>query len=281
MWWLWIIGPIAAGLVFVLTGKVDQRALKEIEAWREQLGARRSKLQKKAKPAGDGKKKEADDTVWRGRQPQVRDAAASDGKKKKGKDHRPKAVGALAREFADVIEEVGEGRVVGQYELASKVAYARFVTADIEGGSDHQTVLVRLAEPGPAFTAKPLPLLDEQNHLPNTGIEFRKDPEFFSTYLVEADATLAKEIGRWLSRDLRQLIREHGDVWLCVRGRAMALTVYGPIREEKSTSLVELAEVFVAEHGAEDGPSLFGETDRTNVKGKDETDAGDAESKVA
>jgi hypothetical protein len=244
MWWLWIVGPLMVGLIFVLTGQVDQRALKEIEAWCEELGARRAKLQKKAKAAGEGKKK-------------------------KSKDTRPKPVGALSRDFAELIEEIGEGRVVGQYELAPKVAYARFITGDVEGSSDHQSVLVRLAEPGPTFTAKPLPLLDEVNRIPNTGIEFRKDPEFFSTYLVEAEAALAKDIGKWLSRDLRALLREHGDVWLCVRGRAMALTVYGPIRAEKIAALMELADVFVAEHGAEDGPSLFGDTDRTNVKEKD------------
>jgi len=246
MWWLWIVGPIMAGLIFVLTGKVDQRALQEIEAWREQLGARRAKLQKKAKAAGEGKKK-------------------------KLKDTRPKPVGALPRDFADVIEEIGEGRVVGQYELAPKVAYARFITGDAEGSSDHQSILVRLAEPGPTFTARPLPLLDQKNRVPNTGIEFRKDPEFFSSYLVEADATLAKAIGKWLSRDLRELLREHGEVWLCVRGRAMAVTLYGSIRAEKIAQLVELAEVFVAEHGADDGPSLFGDTDRSNVKEKDES----------
>lgn len=280
MWWLWIVGPIMAGLIFVLTGKSDGRASKEIEAWREQLGARRAKLQKKAKSSGESKKREVDDTVWRGKQPLPVDEAPSEPKKKKTKDTRPKPVGALSRDFSDVIEEIGEGRVVGQYELAPKVAYVRFVEGDVEGGSDHQSVLVRLAEPGPTFTAKPLPLLDEQNRVPNTGIEFRKDPEFFSTYLVEADATLAKQIGKWLSRDLRTLLREHGDVWLCVRGRAMALTVYGTIRAEKIAALMELADVFVAEHGAEDGPSLFGETDRTNVKEKDDqgsNDSGDIE----
>lgn len=50
----------------------------------------------------------------------------------------------------------------------------------------------------------------------------------------------------------------------------MALTVYGTVRAEKIAPLVELADVFVAEHGAEDGPSLFGEADRTNVKEKDD-----------
>lgn len=247
MWWLWILGPVAVGLIFVLTGQVDQRASQEIDAWRESLGARRAKQQKKSKSAGDGKKK------------------------KKVKDTRPKPIRSLSREFAEVIEEIGEGRVVGQYELAPKVAYARFILGDMDGGSDHQTVLVRLAEPGPSLTARPLPLFDEHTRVPNTGIEFRKDIEFFSTYLVEADASLAKDIGKWLSRDLRTLLREHGDVWLCVRGNTLALTVYGPIREEKIAALMELADVFVAEHGAEDGPSLFGETDRAPAKENDDT----------
>jgi len=246
MWWLWIVGPFAAGLIFVLTNKVDQRALLEIEAWREELGKRRAKHQKHSK------------------------SSYRDGKKKKPKDARPKPVGSLSRDFAEIIEEIGEGRVVGQFELAPKVAYARFIESSGEGGSDHQTILVRLAEPGPTFTAKPLPLYDDKTRVPNTGIEFRKDPEFFSTYLVEAEAMLAKQIGQWLSRDLRALLREHGDAWLCVRGRTMALTLYGTIRADKMTRLVDLAEVFVAEHGAEDGPSLFGETDRSNTKEKSE-----------
>lgn len=242
MWWLWIVGPFAAGLIFVLTGKVDQRALLEIEAWREELAARRSKLQKHSK------------------------SSYRDSKKKKTKDTRPKPVGSLSRDFSELIEEIGEGRVVGQFELAPKVAYARFVESSGEGSSDHQTIVVRLAEPGPTFTAKPLPLYDDKTRVPNTGIEFRKDPEFFSTYLVEAEAMLAKQVGLWLSRDLRALLREHGEAWLYVRGRTMAVTLYGSIRADKMTKLVELAEVFVAEHGAEDGPSLFGETDRSNTK---------------
>jgi hypothetical protein len=120
-------------------------------------------------------------------------------------------------------------------------------------------------------------LLEENSHIPNTGIEFKKDPEFFSTYFVQADASFAKAIGKWLSRDLRQLMREHGDVWVCVRGRALALTVYGPIRADKIAALMELAEVFVAEHGADDGPSLFGETDRTIVKEEEEAVDDDAD----
>lgn len=270
MWWLWIVGPVTVGLIFVLTGKVDQRVFREIEAWREQLGARRAKKQKNWKPAADAQKTETGSTVWRGKQPGVQTPEPDDGKKKKrAKDLRPKPSGALGRDLTAVIEEIGEGKVVGQYELVPKVVYARFVVGDAEGSSDHQSIIIRLAEPGPTFTAKPLPLLDEKTRVPNTGIEFKKDPEFFSTYLVEADVTLAKQIGKWLSRDLRSLLREHGEVWLHVQDRAMALSVYGTIRAEKISALVELAEVFVAEHGADDGPSIFGDADRMSSKEKE------------
>ncbi len=244
MWWIWIAFPIAAGLIFVLTRKVDVRALKEIDAWREALGARRSSKRSSTRTA-------------------YRDKAD-----KKPKDRRPKPVGSLPKEFGPLVENIGEGNVLGQYELAPKVAYARFVAANLLGSSDHQTVLVRLAEPGPTFTAKPLPLLDDTRHVPNTGIIFKKDPEFSEAYLIEAEARDAKAINVWLSKDLRKLVREHGDVWLHVSGRTMALSVYGTISEEKITTLMELADVFVAEHGAEDGPSLFGEAERTNVKEK-------------
>lgn len=52
----------------------------------------------------------------------------------------------------------------------------------------------------------------------------------------------------------------------------MALTVYGPIREEKIAALMDLAEVFVAEHGADGGPSLFTDADRLNTKEKSDAD---------
>lgn len=269
MWWLWIVAPFTVGLIFVLTGKVDQRVYREIEAWREQLGARRAKNQKKTKSV-EGQKTEAGGTVWRGKQPAVIAPEPNDGKKKKKtKDLRPKAIGVLGREFIEISEEIGEGKVVGQYELVPKVAYARFVCGDVGGSSDHQSILIRLAEPGPTFTAKPLPLLNETTRVPNTGIEFRKDPEFFSTYLVEADVALAKQIGKWLSRDLRALLCEDGEVWLHVRGKTMALSLYGTIGAEKIAALTDLAEVFVAEHGADDGPSIFGEVERLTSKGKD------------
>ena len=238
MWWLWIVAPIAAGLIFVLTGQVDRRALTAIETWRDALGARRS---------GQGKA--------RSKAPRA---------KKKGKDRRPKRVGILPTDLGRVAELVGGGRLLGDYELVPKVSYARFVQGDLAGSSDHQTVIVRMEEMGPSFSARPLPFVDGKP-APNTGIEFRKHPEFMDAYLVDGPAVSAKSIGKWLTRPLRELLCESGEVWVRVEGKAMALTIYGPIREDKIAALLEIADVFVAEHGADGGESLFGEDEETRA----------------
>src|SRR5690606_27934222 len=115
--------------------------------------------------------------------------------------------------------------------------------------------LVELAEPAPAFTARPLPWVDGAL-APNTGIEFRKDPELAAAYIV--DGAQAKPIGKWLTKPLREMLIESGEVWLRAEGKVLALSIYGSIRQEKIEALLEIADVFVAEHGAEGGPSLFG-----------------------
>src|SRR3954464_8230356 len=38
MWWLWIVGPLAAALVFLLTGTRDKRREAELSAWRRRMG---------------------------------------------------------------------------------------------------------------------------------------------------------------------------------------------------------------------------------------------------
>lgn len=251
MWWLWIVAPIAAGLIFVLTGQVDKRALSAIEAWRDALGARR---------AGKGKAR----------------SKAAGAKKKKGKDARPKRVGALPPPLAPVAELAGGGKLLGNYELVPKVAYAHFVQGDLAGSSDHQTVIVALEEPGPAFTARPLPFVDGKV-APNTGIQFKKHPEFMDAYVVEGSTAAAKAIGKWLIRPLRELLCESGEVWVRVEGKALALSIYGTVREEKIAALLEIADVFVAEHGAEGGPSLFGEDEDARAARLAEDDADDEE----
>src|SRR6185369_13404476 len=38
MWWLWIVGPLAAALVFILAGTRDKRREAELERWKQKMG---------------------------------------------------------------------------------------------------------------------------------------------------------------------------------------------------------------------------------------------------
>jgi hypothetical protein len=266
MWWLWYVAPVAAGLIYLLTGQVDRRALKEIEAWREALAARRAGA---AAGAKDPKNKQ---------QTASRETAELPKKKKskKAKDLGPKRIAAPPGEFVALAELVGGGRALGNYEIVARAAYATFVMGDLAGSSDHQTVLVRLSDKAPTFTARPNAFFAGKP-LPPTAIEFRKDPDFAAAYLVEANAAHAKSIGRWLTRSLRELLIDSSEVWLYVSGKTLALTIYGPVRQEKIAALLEIADVFVAEYGDEGGPSLFGEDEDERAARHAEADAANAE----
>jgi hypothetical protein len=119
------------------------------------------------------------------------------------------------------------------------------------------------------MTVRPLPLGEL-----NAAIQFRKDPEFMAAFLVEGQTPDAKAIGKWLSKPLREMLLESPDAWLRVEGDTLALTLYGFIESERLEELVELADVFCAEHGAEGGPSLFtGEAaERPARRAEDEDD---------
>src|SRR5580692_12078918 len=47
MWWLWIAGPVAAALVYVLTGWRDRRREAEIEGWEARMGERGGRAPKR------------------------------------------------------------------------------------------------------------------------------------------------------------------------------------------------------------------------------------------
>ena len=116
------------------------------------------------------------------------------------------------------VEEVGGGAVLAYYELFPKLAYLAEMAADATSGSDHHTVVAKLAKPGPTFTVRPLPIV-EGARVENTGVKFPKDPEFMQLFVVEGED--AKAIGKWLKRSMREALCEYPDVWLHVRGRAM------------------------------------------------------------
>src|SRR5262249_10591810 len=105
--------------------------------------------------------------------------------------------------------------------------------------------------------------------VPNTGIQFKKDPEFMGLFLVEHtldDGPAApvrdadeKAIRKWLSPPLREALLDFPDGWLRVDGRAkvMAFTLYGPADDQRFDELVATADIVFAEYGAEGGPSLL------------------------
>jgi hypothetical protein len=70
-----------------------------------------------------------------------------------------------------------------------------------------------------------------------------------------------KAIRKWLSPPLREALLDFPDGWLRVDGRAkaMAFTLYGPADVERFEELIAAADIVFAEYGAEGGPSLLPE----------------------
>lgn len=268
MWWLWIAGPISLVVIYVLTGWPDRRRLAELERWRRSMGPKTVTRKEKA---GYRSGKEI---VER------REGAGA------------KRLGALPGPMKRMVDAAGGGDLLGHFELSPRLAYLSVTGATSTTGSDLQTVTAKLEENGPTFTVRPLPIV-EGERVPNTGLQFKKDPDFMAFFLVEsavpeapaapakgpapkvAETPLAKQIRSWLSRPIREALLDFPDVWLSVQGKTMALTLYGAVSADKLQELVNTADVIFAEHGAEGGPSLLG--DAFDQADDDDDDEGDDE----
>jgi hypothetical protein len=190
---------------------------------------------------------------------------------KKGEASGPKRAASLPSAFANLLDAAGGGQRVGAYELVPKLAYLAFMGGDAMAGSDHQTVLAKLDEAAPTLTVRPVSIVEGQRET-NVGVQFKKDAEFTDTFVVErflegtelpgsgSDAG-DKAIRKWLSPPVRAALLELPDAWVRVEGKAMAITLYGAADADRIGELVTLADVIFAEHGAEGGPSLFGDED--------------------
>jgi hypothetical protein len=250
MWWLWFVGPLVMGLVYVLTGRRDRRREVEIERWQRQMDARTAPEERA--------------WVYRSGKPSPVPVAGKPG---------PRRVTTMPGPLTRMLASAGGGVRIDTFELAPKLAYLAVVGADLMQGSEHQTVVAKLDEPAPSFTARPLPIV-EGERVPNTGVVFKKDPDFMALFLVErgleesapaaaADDTSDKAIRAWLSPPLREALLDFPDGWLRVDGKAktMAFTLYGPADADRMRELIVAADIVFAEYGAGGGPSLLGEED--------------------
>jgi hypothetical protein len=239
--WLWYVGPLVLLVVWFLTGlrgRHEARRDRELARWR-------ALMTPEAAPAQPGGRK-AD--------------AGSDG---------PRPVRSLPSSIERMLQETGGGAVLARYELVPKLAYAAAVGPDAKNGSEYQAVLAKLAKAAPRLTVCPLPIVDGKR-APNTGVQFKKDPEFMEQFLVEGPD--AKAIGRWLSKRIRDALLDFPDAWLFVQDRTLAIAVYGPVDAERFEELVITADAIFAEHGNEDAPSLLFEarSDADDEDGDDE-----------
>jgi hypothetical protein len=255
MWWMSIVGPVLVVLIWLTTGWRDRRREGEVERWRRSMGP-----------------KNVSDKESAGYRTTRKVGAARPGP-------GAKVVSALPGPLQRIIDAAGGGDALGHYELVPKIAFLSAMSANLLTGSDLQAVTGKLEESAPGFIVRPLPII-EGERVANTGIEFKKDPEFTGLFQVDAvattgapprpgskdaktpqaplsDAAAAKKIRSWISRPVREALRDLPDAWLYVHGRAMALVLYGPADADKLDELVKAADVIFAEYGDEGGPSLF------------------------
>ncbi len=258
MWWMWIVGPILLVLIWLTTGWRDRRREREVEAWRRTMGPKKA-VGKEAAGYRSTKK--------------IGNPATGPG---------AKIVGALPGPLQRLLDTAGGGDALGHYELVPKLAYLSATSANLFTGSDLHAVTGKLEAAAPAFIVQPLAII-EGERIANTGIDFKKDPDFMALFQVDAvvepakspvagakvtaaspdemTAASAKKIRAWLSRPVREALRDLPDAWLYVQGKAMALVLYGPIDAPKLDELVTTADVIFAEYGEDGGPSLFDDED--------------------
>lgn len=232
--WLWYVSPLALLVVWYLTGlrgRHEARRDGELVRWRVLMTPKAASRRR---------------------------GAQSDARKTIADIDGPRPVRSSPSSLERMLEETGGGAVVARYEFVPKLAYVVVVGPDAKNGSEYQGVLAKLAKAAPRLTVSPLPIVDG-TRAPNTGVQFKKDPDFMEQFLVEGPE--AKAIGRWLSARVRDALRDLPDAWLFVHDRAMALAVYGPVDAERLQELVIAADAIFAEHGAGGAPSLLFEDD--------------------
>lgn len=176
----------------------------------------------------------------------------------------------LPRDMAGVLQELGGGEEIATYELHDKLAYVAVIGPDLQNGSEYQAVVMKLEEPAPSLRVRPLPFVDGKL-APNLGIKLKKDPELTKVFEISGGAP--KPIAKWLSRRVRDALRDLPYAFLVAQGKVMVLAIYGPVDADRLYALVSAADAIFEEHGAEGGPSLFFDEDEDEDEGEGEGEA--------
>jgi hypothetical protein len=230
---LWILGPVAAALAYVLTGWRDRRREAEIERWRVMMDERAGRA------AGVKRVESLPGPLMR-----MVDAAGG-GQPVAYFELVPK-IAYLALMAADSMNGSDHHTVVGKLEDPAPMLTAHPLPI-VEGE--------RIPNTGVLF--KKDPDMTEL-YLVERAIEGK--PE------APASEGTDKAIRKWLSPPVRAALKDLPDVWLRADGKAMALSLYGPADAEKLSELITTADVVFAEYGADGGPSLFGDDEEDEAE---------------
>lgn len=163
-----------------------------------------------------------------------------------------KQVTALPGDLAPILERVGDGAPVAFYEIHPKIAYVAVVASDLYAASDYTSIVMKLDAMAPQFEARPLVPTDPP---PAQPIGFTKDKDFTERYVVEGMEP--KRVRSFLSEPLRTELCDAPGTWVRAEGKTLSVTVYGEFNLKTAQALLDTADVFFAEYGADGGPSLL------------------------
>jgi len=179
-----------------------------------------------------------------------------------------KKVTAVPADLTALLELSADGTPVAFFEIHPKVAYVAITEANAMNASDCTTVLMKLEEGAPTFEARPLVPIDP---LPQDAVSFTKDPKFSEKYVVQgADA---KKVRSFLSEPIRAELCDSPATWVEAEKRALAVSIYGDFDSDRAYRLVETADVFFAEYGADGGQTLLEPSGAPKKKKKKKPDA--------
>jgi|HubBroStandDraft_6_1064221.scaffolds.fasta_scaffold164963_3 hypothetical protein len=231
MWWLWIAGPVAAALIYVLTGWRDRRREAEIERWEAMTSERAGRDTKRVNSLPGPLMRLID--VAGGGQPVAYFELV------------PK-IAYLALMGSDSMNGSDHHTVVCKLDDPAPSLTARPLPI-LEGE--------RIPNEGVLFKKDPdMTAL----YLVERTVEGKPEPA--------AGEAVDKAIRRWLSPPVRAALKDLPACWLRADGKAMSLTLYGPADADRLNELLTTADVVFAEYGADGGPSLFGDDEEEEEK---------------